>query len=345
MRKTPVASLVLFGARPAFARAAAARGIALVDRAGAGTIGVVALAERHVLEAAQERERAGLPGLTALQALAFRDKLAMKRALRALGLPTVKFGDVGFPAFAKPRRGTSGQGRRVVSEPRELADHVRRMSGRFPHGFLTEEVVRAREVSVETFVSGGRVVFQSTTDYVIYGAANRVPAVLDDATDRRVRDLAARATLGLGLASGVTHAELFLTERGPLISEIAARPPGGHVFDLIERVYGIDPWDLFLRCVLDEHVEHPGAPRRSAGNLLLHPPPGRISSVRGLAKARRLEGLVRLRHRLRVGLEVPLRLSLGQIAGVLTVEHADPAVVQRTLRRAAAAIRVRCDPT
>lgn len=335
--------LVLYGGRRALERAAAARNLPVLVLADGpapeNARAVVAVAERHVLTAA----RTGRAGLSMEQALAFRDKLAMKRALRALGLPCTEPDETRFPLVVKPRRGTSGQGRRLVYDRRELAAHLRANAARFPDGFVCERVMRAREISVETFVSRGRVVFQSPTDYVLYGAANRVPAVLDEPTRRRALDLAAQATLGLGLTSGVTHAELWLTESGPVLSEIACRPPGGHLFDLISRAYGVNAWDLYLSCVLGEPVAHPGPARCSAGNLLLHPPPGVIARVHGLAAARRLPGVVRLRHRLEPGRVVPLRTSLGQIAGVLTVEHADPAVVQRTLRQAALSIALELD--
>ena len=38
--------------------------------------------------------------------------------------------------------------------------------------------------------------------------------------------------------------EVFLGEEGPVFGEIAARPPGGYLMDLIPRAYGFDPWEV-----------------------------------------------------------------------------------------------------
>ena len=41
-----------------------------------------------------------------------------------------------------------------------------------------------------------------------------------------------------GVDRGMTHAEFYLTDHGPVFGEIAIRPPGGYYMELIEKVYG-----------------------------------------------------------------------------------------------------------
>lgn len=313
---------------------------------------IFGVAERMVVAAAGLREWLGVPGLSVAQTLAYRDKLVMKQGFHRLSLPCARHAGwpgpdlerlverVGFPLIVKPRFATSGVGRRILTGWQQARRTLPKLLARFPQGLIAEERFRAREVSVESFVSRGQLVFRSMTDYVAYGMANRVPAVLDPATARRLIQLADRATLGLGLTSGVTHAEFFLTESGPVISEIACRPPGGHIFELIELAWGVNAWELYLSCLLDEPVHAPRRPTSSAGNLIYHPHQGRITRVRGLPAVARLPGVVTFRHSLKVGTTIGERTSLGQMKGVVTVVSRSPAVVQRSLRRAAAHIQV-----
>src|SRR5690606_9681198 len=48
---------------------------------------------------------------------------------------------------------------------------------------------------------------------------------------------------------GVIHPEYFISHDGTLnFGEVAARVPGGHVFDLIERAYGVNAFQAQVLC-------------------------------------------------------------------------------------------------
>src|SRR5690606_13667640 len=48
---------------------------------------------------------------------------------------------------------------------------------------------------------------------------------------------------------GMIHPEFFITEDDKIsFGEVAARVPGGHIFELIRRAYGFDPFAGFVLC-------------------------------------------------------------------------------------------------
>jgi hypothetical protein len=80
-----------------------------------------------------------------------------------------------------------------------------------------------------------------------------------------------------------------------------------------------------------------------AANWLAHPPPGRVVEVSGAEAVRTLPGVVAVKITAREGQIIEPRRSLGQIKGVVTLAHADEAVVRASLARVRATLVIRTE--
>ncbi|WP_420454956.1 ATP-grasp domain-containing protein [Rubrivirga sp.] len=307
---------------------------------------VVALTERSVVPAARLRHALGMGGLTVEAAVRCSDKRAMKRAARAAGLAcadVVEADDgltgaevverLGLPLVLKTAVGSGGRGTRIVVDPADVP-------GRLAPGEMAESFVDGVEMSVETFVIDGETVFANPTAYLAPGWASLVPAPLAPDVRDAVLAHAEAARRALGVTSGMTHLEAFLTPDGPVFGELAARPPGGHLMPLLGLAYGVDPWEAVLRVALGETPELPTRADRVAAARILHPGPGTVRAVEGVEAARAMPGVEAVSVRVRAGVEVGPREGTGQEAGHVIVTGATAAQAEARLAAAAAAVRI-----
>jgi 5-(carboxyamino)imidazole ribonucleotide synthase len=166
------------------------------------------------------------------------DKLVLRRALAAAGEPqpawveartvhdvTAFADEVGWPVVLKtPRGGYDGKGVFVVSGPDEVADLLEQ------HGTLLaeERVAMVRELAAQVARSPfGQVAVWPVVETVQRdGVCNEVLAPapgLDDELATAAQELAVRIADRLGLV-GMLAVELFQTDAGILVNELAMRP-------------------------------------------------------------------------------------------------------------------------
>lgn len=165
------------------------------------------------------------------------DKLVQKRALADTGIPVPEFRavsgpddlraaleDVGAPAMVKARRGGyDGRGNAPIEDPDDAAAVLDSVGG---DAMVEEFVPFERELSVigakgegetATYVAGENV----HEDEILRETV--VPARTDEATRKRAQAVA-RDVLELLDGRGVYGIELFETDEGILVNEIAPRP-------------------------------------------------------------------------------------------------------------------------
>jgi biotin carboxylase len=305
---------------------------------------VVSVGERGVRAAAALRAALGLPGLQPQQALRVRDKPAMKAAVRAAGVPCTDWreltGDVGaaalidalgLPLVFKHRAGAGSRDLTVARDVAGARAFLRGLPTAERGDWMAERYVQGVEMSLESFLLGGGVAFVNPTEYLVPAFANIAPAALPPEERQAALELNRRALAALGLERGMTHLELYRTAQGPLFGEVAARPPGGRIMRLLRRAYGFDPWEALLAVEEGRPYPFPEHAQRSAGVWLLHPGPGRVRHVRGLAAARRVRGVRKLVCRVRAGCEVAPRPGTGADVGWIEVHGADRDEVARRL--------------
>ncbi len=302
---------------------------------------VIAVAERAVLPAAWLRSALQLPGNSAQSALWCRDKFAMKRRIRSAGIRCADFarihgrttaqsliGRLGLPLVIKPLASSGSRGSTTARTQGEVEDAL-------AVGHIAESYVHGLEMSVESYVVDGRVVFVNPTEYLLPLWANVVPAALPASVLNAVLELNQKAIEALDIQSGMTHLELFLTADGPVFSELAQRPPGGHLMELLARAYRFDPW----RALFDSHLglwpASSPQPQQHAGMWLLHPGEGTVKNVRGLRTGRAIAGVEDVQCRVKPGDNLARRLGSGESAAhvIATGASRDEVVTALNLAR------------
>ncbi|RAG84066.1 phosphoribosylglycinamide synthetase [Streptacidiphilus pinicola] len=245
-------------------------------------VAVVPGFEYAVPVAAAAAERLGLPGLSADDAAALRDKALMKERLAAGGVavaPGVPLtvgqtseaelrraaAAVGFPAVVKPVDGSGSLGVRRVDTLDALRLHLARCAAEGalddmgqPVGtrLLVESYVSGPEFSVEGWVAAdGRVTVAAVTEKLLGPEPYFVEVGhIVDADPAPVARLALtgtaeRAVRALGLRTGVFHLEARLTPSGPVVMEVAARLGGDRIHRLVSAVHGWSLPEAAVRCL------------------------------------------------------------------------------------------------
>lgn len=154
-------------------------------------------------------------------------------------------GDPNDPIHVKPFDKAGTVGHRMIREPQEI-DEID--DDEFP--LLMESHLEGQEFSCEAFIHNGKVRFLNITEYVRLGHTNFVPAS-PSLEEWRPKIKAAIEQLvdAFDIKYGLIHPEYFLAPDGTLyFGEVAGRVPGGHIFQLIENVYGFSPFQAQVLC-------------------------------------------------------------------------------------------------
>jgi len=265
---------------------------------------VECLWEPYMILAARLREEFGLPGMTVPQTLPFRDKELMKRTLDAAGIRTPWHASattvaqiweaaerIGYPLIVKPIAGAGSADTYRVDSAAELADvlpllrHVPEVS--------VEEFVEAEELTYDTVCAGGRILFEHVLLYrprpLQMAMHEWVSPVAISLRDLEVpylqggRQMGEQVLAALGFETGFTHMEWYRKSDGEVVfGEIAARPPGVRVVDLMNFNTDGDVYVGWAEAVVHgrmgrlEHRHNVGSIcKRAQGS-------GRITSMEGM---------------------------------------------------------------
>lgn len=238
-----------------------------------------------------------------------RDKLSMKKAFAEAGIPTPKFGgftdydelrelarDFTFPVVVKPRMMAGSLGVLKVERPEDLeAAHrqseaeVLSISGQSNSAedvFQLEEYIDyPHEVSVEVANLPGQRFVLGVTDKQLgpephFVEIGHVVPSVHSANDELLT-CALRACEALGIEYGVAHFEARVSAAGDIrVIEVAARPGGDMIMDLVEDAYGENPYQWHVAAYLDGKPEVPQlTPRGVAAIAYLKGPGLTVTSV------------------------------------------------------------------
>jgi hypothetical protein len=274
----------------------------------AGIDRVECLWEPYMVLAARLREELGLPGLTVSQTIPFRDKEAMKRVIDAAGLRTPRHestGSVagvwaaaertGYPLIVKPIAGAGSTDTYRADSPADLADvlpalrHVPEVS--------VEEFVDGQEFTYDTICAGGEVLVENMCWYrprpLLAKTHEWISPVTVALRDLDAPDLAPGRELGravlaaLDFREGFTHMEWYRTAAGEVVfGEIAARPPGARIVDLMNFATDADMYSGWAQAILHGRIAEPVRRWYNAGSV--------FKRAHGAGRITRYEGLDRL---------------------------------------------------
>lgn len=257
----------------------------------------------------------------------FSNKHVMKQRLRASGVPVARFRQLaglaeaadaartlGWPLVVKPVIGGGSEDVFAIRDAAELAAladaHRSASLRRSPYPLLAEEFVDiATEYHCDGVVVGGEVRFVAVSEYFApvlrsVGCLVGSSTLPDGAPEAAaVADLHGAAVKALGLRDGVTHLEVLRSADGYLVGEIACRPGGGGITQMLLHQYGVDLWEEF---VATSTAGRAGCAARPAGDFLLQYllpwPTGVVERVSTEAELREVPGVVHAEVYVRPGM-------------------------------------------
>lgn len=340
------------------------RGVEALRRRYGDPHSIVGILENLQVQLAAVRGHYGLPGGDVHAAERFRDKGAMKDALRAIGVPCARHkrvradedawafaAEIGFPLVLKPPAGAGSKSTYEVHGPddlRRVLVETRPAPGR---EMLAEEFLAGREYSFETICIRGDPVFHSIGRY--YPGPLEVtrtpwiqwvcvlPRDIRGPWFDEVRRVGFDAVRKLGMTSGMTHMEWFRRTDGSVaVGEIAMRPPGAQFVSLMGHAHDVDMYRAWARAAVDEAFDGPFDRRYAVGIAYLRGAgSGRITHVDGVDEAQRKVGELVVEARLpTVG---AMKSSSYEGDGFAIVRHPSDDVVLSAVKTIVETIQVR----
>ena len=260
---------------------------------------------------AEARVRLGLPGMSVEAAHNFRDKARMKTLLRDAGLPCARhalaadikeaeaFAETsGFPIVVKPPAGAGAIATFRVDDRSALRRALQLTPPTAAQPALLEEFVQGEEHSFETVTIDGVHAWHSLTHYyptpltVIDNPWIQWSIVLPREVDAPqyddIRQAARRALDVLGMKTGISHMEWFRRTDGSIaISEVAARPPGAQITQLMSYANDFDVVQEWARAMIFGEFRVPERKYAAGAAFLRGMGDGRISAVHGVEEVNR----------------------------------------------------------
>lgn len=179
------------------------------------------------------------------------DKEDVVRFLKRVNQTLLKLdGDPNDPIHLKAFDKAGCLGHRVIRTPDEV-DTI--PDEEFP--VLMESHLDGWEFAVEAWIHNGKIVFLNISEYVTLGYSVFVPASPELEKYRpQIHAQIEKLIKAFDIEFGLIHPEYFVTSDGEMyFGEVAYRPPGFKVFELLERVYGFNAYQASM-LVFDPHT-------------------------------------------------------------------------------------------
>ncbi len=243
--------------------------------------GVLCWDEPLVMPAAELAAEFGVPGLSIPGVRGCRDKYSARTRLTEAGLLQPGFAmaadleqarsaaeRIGYPVVVKPRALGASMGVVLAGDDLELEAAFKVASNAslvgdepFRGGAIVEEYAVGPEISVDGALHKGEylpmfVARKRTGSPPYFEETGHVVDASDPLLeDRELMDTLARAHRVLGVEDGITHAEVRLTGRGPLVIEVNGRV-GGDLIPFLGRIAtGVDPGEVMVDVALGQRPD------------------------------------------------------------------------------------------
>jgi hypothetical protein len=179
------------------------------------------------------------------------DKDDVVRFLKRVNQTLLKLdGDPNDPIHLKAFDKAGCLGHRIIRTPDEV-DMI--PDEEFP--VLMESHLDGWEFAVEAWIHNGKIMFLNISEYVKLGYSVFVPASPDLEKYRdQIRAQIEKLIKTFDIDFGFVHPEYFVTSDGEMyFGEVAYRPPGFKVFELLERSYGFNAYQALI-LAFDPHA-------------------------------------------------------------------------------------------
>jgi carbamoylphosphate synthase large subunit len=99
--------------------------------------------------------------------------------------------------------------------------------------------------------------------------------------DKNIKNLAMQSCEALGINRGIAHVEIKIKGNELFVIEVAARPGGDAIMDLIESAYNINPYQLHIASYINNKDELPEifTPHKTAAIAFMKAPKGKITKI------------------------------------------------------------------
>ncbi|GAA1228744.1 ATP-grasp domain-containing protein [Kitasatospora nipponensis] len=267
-------------------------GAAVREVAGRRTVvGLLCWDEPLVLDAGLLAAELGVPGLSASGVRGCRDKERTRAELTAAGLHQPGFeltttveqaraaaARIGYPVVIKPRAMGASIGVVFAADEAELdrAFEVALAASRVDPGpyrasAIVEAYAPGPEISVDGAVYKGEylpmfLARKQSSDHPYFEEVGHLVDAGDPLLeDHELMSTVARAHRALGIEDGITHSEVRLTDRGPLIIEINGRLGGDLIPFLGRTATGIEPGEVLFDVATGQRPDTTATRRAVAG--------------------------------------------------------------------------------
>lgn len=174
------------------------------------------------------------------------DRSDVMRFLRRVNQTLLKLdGDPNDPIHLKAFDKAGCLGHRIIRTPEEV-DLI--PEEEFP--VLMESHLSGWEFAVEAWIHNGKIRFLNISEYVTLGYSVFVPATPELESWRElITKQIEKLIKTFDIKFGFIHPEYFVTSDGEMyFGEVAYRPPGFKVFELLERAYGFNAYQGMILC-------------------------------------------------------------------------------------------------
>lgn len=255
---------------------------------------LIALSEFTLEIAARVRQALNIPGDGPDEVAVYRDKARMKEILQAQGLPVPAFarcqsveqalhfaGEIGFPLIVKPVDGAASMG---VEKVENEADLRRLLATLDLSRYEIEAFMHGQTYHIDGFADvDGSVPFQVVSRYINscldFAKAQPLGSVIVQASPlrKRIEAFSRQILRALNLRCTAFHLEIFVEPDESLVFlEIGARVGGSEVPHLINKVFGVNLYEHWLRRLAGDQVPLPAIDDDPSGGWLVIPKPAQL---------------------------------------------------------------------
>jgi len=268
-------------------------------------------AELGVIAAAGACAELGLVGVGPEVAQPMRNKLMLRRALDAAGVPNVPYGEastleaaedvgrrLGLPVVVKPADGNASKGVQVVDDMADMAlafGKARSVSGvALIEGYLEGEEYHVDGLVYDgAFILGGITGKERSSLPYRYDIGIWMPPMIGSEQEGLLAATVEAALRAVGCDVGTVHAEVILSADGPRLVEMAWRPGGARIpTDLIPATYGMDYTADSLRIALGEAPIESRKFEKGTAVYWIPSRSGVVTEVTGVDEARAMDGVM-----------------------------------------------------
>ena len=296
-------------------------------------------------------EKLGKPSDISYQgAIYATDKIAMRKRMRACGVPIPQFYEVtclgdflevakGMPEqfILKPADNAASRGVVLVKKSEntdfeKIYDYCLQYSR--SGKVLVEEYMSGPEVSVESYTVNGTPHIITITDKIVTNEpffvelGHTEPSRLSHEIQEAIKSVAVAAIRAIGMENGPNHTEIKVTHDGPKLVEIAARLGGDFITSkLVPLSTGVDMIDCSFSTLLNEKVNYHNTKSRGAAIRFIQGGPGIITAIDGVRDALAIPGVQEVDVYMTVGDRIRLlENSADRVGHIIAIgDNADEA--------------------